>query len=59
MNEKHYKKIDQASKMAVDVKAYSLKVGDIVVVASNERVPADMVLLYTTDKSGTVFIRTD
>ena len=28
-------------------------------VHSNERVPADMILLYTTDKSGTVFIRTD
>ena len=59
MNEKHYKKIDHTSKMAVDVKAQSLRVGDIVVVSSNERVPADMVLLYTTDKSGTVFIRTD
>jgi phospholipid-translocating ATPase len=25
----------------------------------NERIPADMVLLYTTEKSGSVFIRTD
>jgi phospholipid-translocating ATPase len=28
-------------------------------VNSNERVPADIGLLYTTDKSGSVFIRTD
>jgi len=36
-----------------------MKVGDIIKVKHNERVPADMVLLYTTDKSGTIFIRTD
>jgi phospholipid-translocating ATPase len=36
-----------------------MRVGEIIVVHSNERVPADLVLLYTTDKSGTVFIRTD
>jgi phospholipid-translocating ATPase len=45
--------------MTVEVRAEDLRVGDIVVVSSNERVPADLVLLYTTDKSGTVFIRTD
>jgi phospholipid-translocating ATPase len=31
----------------------------MIIVNSNERVPADCVLLYTTDKSGTVFLRTD
>jgi len=36
-----------------------MKVGDIVKVCKNERIPADMVLLYTTEASGTVFIRTD
>jgi phospholipid-translocating ATPase len=25
----------------------------------NERIPADLVLLYTTERSGAVFIRTD
>ena len=36
-----------------------LRVGDIIKVMQNERIPADMVLLYTTEKSGSVFIRTD
>mmetsp|Transcript_103060 Transcript_103060/g.142611 ORF Transcript_103060/g.142611 Transcript_103060/m.142611 type:complete len:96 (+) Transcript_103060:302-589(+) len=36
-----------------------LRVGDIIQVSQNERVPADLVLLQTTDKSNTVFIRTD
>lgn len=36
-----------------------LKVGQIVKVHQNERVPADLVLLYTTEKTGSVFIRTD
>eukprot|EP00698_Gefionella_okellyi_P009663 TRINITY_DN2476_c0_g1_i3.p1 TRINITY_DN2476_c0_g1~~TRINITY_DN2476_c0_g1_i3.p1 ORF type:complete len:1081 (+),score=133.21 TRINITY_DN2476_c0_g1_i3:72-3314(+) len=34
-------------------------VGDLVFVRSNQRVPADMVLLRTTEKSGASFIRTD
>lgn len=59
MNLKMYKKVDNQSKMTVECRAEDLKVGDIVVVQSNERVPADLVLLYTTDKSNTVFIRTD
>lgn len=33
--------------------------GDIIKVNQNERVPADLVLLYTTEKTGSVFIRTD
>lgn len=36
-----------------------MRVGDIIQVNSNERVPADMVCLFTTDKSNTAFIRTD
>lgn len=39
--------------------AQEMRVGDIIQVNSNERVPADMVCLYTTDKSSTAFIRTD
>lgn len=35
------------------------QVGDIIIVEKDERVPADLVLLRTTDKSGTVFVRTD
>ena len=36
-----------------------MKVGDIIKVHQNERIPADMILLYTTEKSGSIFIRTD
>ena len=36
-----------------------LRVGNLIRVNQNERVPADMLLLYTTEASGAVFIRTD
>ncbi|KAG8899040.1 putative aminophospholipid-translocase, partial [Tulasnella sp. 417] len=36
-----------------------LRVGDMVLLEKNQRVPADMVLLRTSDSSGTCFIRTD
>lgn len=41
------------------ISSQQLKVGHIVKVTKNERVPADLLLLYTTEKTGTVFIRTD
>jgi len=40
-------------------KSADLRVGDIIKVYQNDRVPADMVLLQTTEKAGSVFIRTD
>lgn len=39
--------------------AANVRVGDIIKIHQNERVPADMILLSTTEKSGSVFIRTD
>lgn len=36
-----------------------LQVSDVIFIEKNQRVPADVVLLKTTDKSGTCFIRTD
>lgn len=41
------------------VPSSKLKVGDIIIVEKDERVPADLVLLRTSDKSGAVFVRTD
>lgn len=35
------------------------QVGDLIIVEKDERVPADLVLLRTSDKSGAVFVRTD
>jgi phospholipid-translocating ATPase len=37
----------------------NLKVGDIIKINQNERFPTDCILLHTTEKNGTVFIRTD
>lgn len=41
------------------VPSSSLRVGDLVFLEKNQRVPADLVLLRTSDASGTCFIRTD
>lgn len=41
------------------VPSSSLKVGDLVLLEKNQRVPADMVLLHTSEEEGTCFIRTD
>lgn len=37
----------------------SISVGDLVLLEKNDRVPADLILLRTSDSSGTCFIRTD
>ena len=41
------------------IKACDIKVGDIIQLEKNERVPADMIFLHTTDKAKTIFLRTD
>ena len=43
----------------IKIKAEDIKTGDIIQLNKNERVPADMVFLHTTDKSKTIFLRTD
>lgn len=42
-----------------EIMAMDMKVGDVVEIKSNQRVPADMVILATDDPEGSVFIRTD
>ena len=41
------------------VPASALRVGDLVVLNKDQRVPADLLLLRTSDRSGSCFIRTD
>lgn len=41
------------------VPSSKIKVGDIIAVDKNQRVPADMLFLKTTEKNGACFIRTD
>lgn len=42
-----------------EIMAMEMRVGDVVEVRSNQRIPADMVILATEDQDGSVFIRTD
>ncbi|OEH76433.1 cation-transporting ATPase family protein [Cyclospora cayetanensis] len=41
------------------VSACNIRVGQVIQVGANQRVPADLVFLKTTEKSGSCFIRTD
>ncbi|OON23972.1 phospholipid-translocating P-type ATPase, flippase, partial [Opisthorchis viverrini] len=43
----------------VRVTSADIKVGDMISLEKNQRVPADMVLLWTSDRNGSCFIRTD
>lgn len=58
MNNTKYEKLTRAGQFK-NVKCQNIKVGDIIKITHNSRVPCDMVLLYTTEKSESVFIRTD
>ncbi|KAI8049231.1 hypothetical protein BDF22DRAFT_195005 [Syncephalis plumigaleata] len=42
-----------------DVAAADITVGDLIVICKDQRVPADMILLRTTEQDGTCFLRTD
>lgn len=43
----------------IQIPSAEIRVGDLIVLEKDHRVPADMVLLRTSDKAGSVFIRTD
>lgn len=58
MNQKKHE-ILKADGSFMSICSQALKVGHIVKVNQNERIPADLLLLFTTEKSGSVFIRTD
>lgn len=57
MNEKQHEILTK--KGYKNISSQRMKVGHIVKVSQNERVPADLLLLYTTERTGSVFIRTD
>ena len=42
-----------------NVQSANLKVGNIIEIQQGQRIPADLILLYTSEKSGSVFIKTD
>jgi phospholipid-translocating ATPase len=41
------------------VHSWRIRVGDILEVSTNERIPADMVILSTSEPTGSIFIKTD
>eukprot|EP00158_Paraphelidium_tribonemae_P008292 Partr_v1_DN28543_c0_g2_i7_m72678 putative ATPase class II type len=43
----------------VVIPSSKIKIGDLILVHKDQRVPADMVLMRTTEKTGACFIRTD
>lgn len=43
----------------VPIKSQDIKVGQILRIKQNQRVPADLILLKTTEVSGSIFIKTD
>lgn len=62
VNSQRYSRLSRGKDGVVFVEkvpSSKLKVGDLVFIEKDQRVPADLVLLRTTEKSGTCFIRTD
>uniref|UniRef100_A0A8C7QGP2 Phospholipid-transporting ATPase n=1 Tax=Oncorhynchus mykiss TaxID=8022 RepID=A0A8C7QGP2_ONCMY len=43
----------------VKVKSSGIQVGDLIIVEKNQRVPADMIFLRTSERNGSCFLRTD
>ncbi|PRP82798.1 ATPase, class II, type 9B [Planoprotostelium fungivorum] len=56
-NGKIYKKL--SSRGMIDVPSSTIRVGDLIYVDKDDRIPADMVFLRTKEKGGACFIRTD
>lgn len=56
-NSQKYKKVTETG--VKELTSAEIQVGDILQLGANERIPADMILLYTLDKSKSIFLRTD
>ena len=57
INKSLYTKVEVSQN--VKVQSQNIKVSDIIKVEKNQRVPADMVLLRTSESDGTCYVRTD
>uniref|UniRef100_A0A7M4E9X2 Phospholipid-transporting ATPase n=1 Tax=Crocodylus porosus TaxID=8502 RepID=A0A7M4E9X2_CROPO len=57
VNSQIYSKL--TARGTVKVKSSNIQVGDLVIVEKNQRVPADMIFLRTSEKNGSCFLRTD
>ncbi|XP_063721560.1 probable phospholipid-transporting ATPase IIA [Symsagittifera roscoffensis] len=59
INNALYLKVTQSHTGYSQVKCKDIKVSDVIQVEKNERVPADMVLLRSSETNGSLFVRTD
>ncbi|CAG2167263.1 unnamed protein product, partial [Oppiella nova] len=57
VNSQLYQKLTRDGPLAVH--SSRIKVGDLIVVSKDQRVPADMVFLRTSERNGACFVRTD
>ncbi|XP_061679052.1 probable phospholipid-transporting ATPase IIB [Syngnathoides biaculeatus] len=57
MNSQLYGKLTLRGK--IQVKSSDIQVGDLIIVEKNQRIPADMIFLRTSERNGACFIRTD
>lgn len=57
VNRQLYQKLTRNGPLAIH--SSRIKVGDLIVVSKDQRVPADLVFLRTSEKNGACFIRTD
>jgi len=57
VNSQLYQKLTRNGPLAIH--SSRIKVGDLIVVSKDQRVPADLVFLRTSEKNGACFIRTD
>lgn len=58
-NSQLYQVFDPLNRRLMNVASSNIKVGDLVLIQKNQRIPADMILLRTTETNGACFIRTD
>lgn len=59
VNGQKYRRLVHGRESPELVPSSKLRVGDVVIVDKDQRVPADLVLLRTTEKTGACFVRTD
>uniref|UniRef100_A0A3B3YDR7 Phospholipid-transporting ATPase n=1 Tax=Poecilia mexicana TaxID=48701 RepID=A0A3B3YDR7_9TELE len=57
VNSQVYSKLSKRG--TVKVKSSGIQVGDLIIVEKNQRVPADMIFLRTSERNGSCFLRTD
>ena len=57
INSQFYQKLTPKTREVIP--SSEIKVGDLIIVYKDQRVPADMIFLKTTEKNGSCFIRTD